>query len=162
VLCAGHGNAEASDQMSDILAQVSHTFSHSCNTLGWQRYPDLCATFCSISTEHVATLWQWHLQVASNIDATRNAGNAVLYECVQVCMCNKGMGAEDGQFCLSWPCQSMWRRNVAAAGHRLRDMLGYIMLSCAKFNTFRVSAATLGVNLGTLCIRLSCCCYYCC
>ncbi|KAJ9508579.1 hypothetical protein QJQ45_012110 [Haematococcus lacustris] len=41
----GHGDADASDQMSDTLAQV-----------------------------------------ASNIDASRNAGNAVLYECVQTIM----------------------------------------------------------------------------
>lgn len=40
---SGRGNAEASDQMSDILAQV-----------------------------------------AANVDGARNAGNAVLYECVQV------------------------------------------------------------------------------
>mmetsp|Transcript_34996 Transcript_34996/g.77859 ORF Transcript_34996/g.77859 Transcript_34996/m.77859 type:complete len:861 (-) Transcript_34996:442-3024(-) len=47
----GHGNAEASDQMSDILAQV-----------------------------------------ASNIDGSRNAGNAILYECVQTIMGIEAIG----------------------------------------------------------------------
>eukprot|EP00983_Pelagomonas_calceolata_P099465 1158458-Pelagomonas_calceolata.AAC.8 len=46
---AGRGDSTASDQMSDILAQV-----------------------------------------ASNVDASRNAGNAVLYECVQVCCAVRG------------------------------------------------------------------------
>ena len=47
----GHGNAEASDQMSDILAQV-----------------------------------------ATGIEGNRNAGNAILYECVQTIMAVEAIG----------------------------------------------------------------------
>lgn len=82
----GRGSAEASDAMNDVLAQVGGgARGHSCGFRG----PHSRCEQLSINT-HCASRWPVPVQppncsqVATNIDSSRNAGNAILYECVQV------------------------------------------------------------------------------